>query len=542
MNEKKHRIWDKLDWDEVKDTGEVLRKFRDTKYLTEKINELYPNNPVILEVDKCEAIDVKDSLFSRGLPKVLYLYDKLQNIIGMFFSKAYIPSLMDRNFRQNLSFLDVLDYEFKHLKFWHKRLFPTPVPLDLKREVRELKDGTKFRMIGLLSQYWDGLTHDWDVIAINSAIKQKESKIKTLEESPSLVGVYKKTKEQLVEEIGELAKLKNNIVRSVIRTINEVMVYGTHFTKTDSEDKKLPVYDPKDAAQKYYQRKLLSSLEKAIIWRELVEKGNMDPHELHKVYGLDLQDISPELEKLVKNAKREIKECFPLLIGPFLDRKRYMYTQGDEFLHHFQHYKFKPGNNGSNELVLKSGIFDASRVMKGTPEWSKSKVLLSYLLDLCYDKVRTDLVYSLEHQNEIVDKGEKEGKLKNINIFRIDKKDFKEIYKIFDLVSLVEGLCLWGRKVSDTIESKRFYELCEEDRAYKNPHIEFPGGEAPHRVSYECYTPEKAIPSIRERLEERLDTMLLNGTKGRGYGLTDSELRDVKQFKKVFDTYLAEPK
>lgn len=217
-------------------------------------------------------------------------------------------------------------YQYNQMRFWNAIGLPAPLVFDLSKGEHR---GVVHYYLAM--EFWDGNTHDLNVLALDQYARNTTS--------------GGKNQQDFVESE------KDNIILSSLEAIRRFHVVGTKEART----RRIDVFTPHDVHRYFVEDRGALYFDKYL--RLKLEVGASDIEEtLHSF----CQVLIPLLE-------------------PFSVVEKYRYSQGDEYLHHFQ---YRQHNNGHRV----TGIFDADHAMMTRPEYSLAKLLTSHLLDLSLEQ------------------------------------------------------------------------------------------------------------------------------------------------------------
>lgn len=431
----------------------------DIKSATDKVNSPMARSELYI-------VDLLGSDPEKGLGLLAKIF------LQMYYSgmRRQSPNISYQQYESAKDKIREIDYRAKHMSLWNELDLPSPYFLGVEKIVD--KESGEYA-IGILTHFWGGNTHDLDMIAINRRL----NKIKEQEERDNIF-LTTQIKNKLIEERKDLETKKDEIINSVLRTINDFAVFGTDRL---GRDKKM-LDDTFFTDSQFYERKGVDYFHRAFKWHCKVRP-------------------TPEINQpqLVTDFRGALE---PILIR-LADKDKFVYAQGDEFLHHYQYnLKIKDGKEN-----LKSGVFDADHSCFNRLERSRLKILLSPSLELDYDdihryisKANSDLEEKL---NLVVD-----GSLARQRLTYLTDRENAMVES--DLIALYEALCMVGRAAQDDLKNKT-HTLLRENLAipYNNPFIKFKFEENMRAaVSYGAYTPRKIIFMVTEKLNKGINRML----------------------------------
>lgn len=405
-----------------------------------------------------------------------------------------------------------LRYQNLHLRFWNGCLLPGPKVFDYFTKSIKIK-GNKDMIEGILMDYWEGKTHDLDILAIDKEIR--EEKEKALQ---SIIPEKAKTRIEYLKE------QRRKLILSALRTINEFSVFGTYHLKAkdiagfeDIEEK--TVHFPEN----YYLNKGVHYLQAIYLWSQIL-KGNLS---LEDVLN---RNFNEKIRKDLENLKDKFTDAISPVIEVLNDKEKQRYAQGDEYLHNMQYHCFFHRKEGNP--IQKTGFFDAGKVCIGREEESKAKLLLSFLLDLEYLEVNDMFKQSLEDKKNLVE--DYKTKMPGLESLLIDEE---KSLKAFDMISLYELMCHIGKEAQHTTVNRVNYErLINSEIEYFNPLLDLKrqNGFPTIRISLNAYQAGSANKKMKRRLEERIAYILTHKSSDLGYKLTDREKEKIEKLKKVF--------
>jgi len=370
--------------------------------------------------------------------------------------------------------LEEVAYRQKHMDFWNEVALPAPYLIGVAREL----DTNGDYAVGLITEFWPGVTHDLDVLAIHKRMEQVEVLIRS-EFTPE------SRREKLLEEFGKLEEMRTNIVRSVLSTIDEFAVIGTEALEMHRGLWK----DTRHTDFEFYKKKVLDYFSVAHDWHCVVDKK------------LDLKGQKRRL-------RREFAKYMDPIVQAVADQTKFVYAQGDEFLHHFQYRKF---TNGSS-TKLRSGVFDADHACFNRLERSRSKILLSPLLNFNYESVH-DLLKEADDElhvrlNALPSWSSLRDRLGHL-VLPANTQSRLE----FDLVAIYESICMIGRAAKDDMTNwEHSIKRRQKTPQYSNPFLNFPA-DTPDSVELAAYDSKPSIAKLVYRLNERIDIMLEGPTR-----------------------------
>lgn len=360
--------------------------------------------------------------------------------------------------------INEMKYREKHMSFWNEIGLYAPKLWGVEKNVNT---ETGDFVIGLFTEYWPGATHFLDILAIND-------RQDTLAQQINDPFVKSNIRNQLLQESMELDEKKSDIPVSVLRTINDFAVRGTNALKDRNLETRTRNFTE-------YLEKSLGFFNSAYTWHCTVS-----------------QDPGAKKGSLT----RKFRDAFKILLSRVVNPERFIYSQGDEFLHHYQYTREPKSANG--EVV--SGVFDADRASLRAIERGRAKALLAPYLDLSYES----FVNFIETANRDL-----EERLK----YTVDGVAKERLSYIFEdpvktmlqhnLWAVVEGVWGIGRAAEDDLfNKKRSLSIENTTVDYSNPLIRFKNpGNMPRVVSLGEYTSRKRIQVLTYRLSERLDNL-----------------------------------
>ena len=139
--------------------------------------------------------------------------------LQMYYSgmKSPSPNMSAQQTESAKDKMKEVNYRVKHMAFWNENGLPSPNFIGVERAV----DGLDYAM-GIVTQYWDGNTHELDMFAINRRLKKIDEQ---LQRDKIVLSTHIISK--LKEEETDLLNKKSEIVSSILKTINDFAVFGT---------------------------------------------------------------------------------------------------------------------------------------------------------------------------------------------------------------------------------------------------------------------------------------------------------------------------
>lgn len=480
------------------------------------------------EIKNIKLEEIIEGPINFALLKKIGVFDYEDKSISELFAKIYDPSRPNVYFSmQDIERDKRFGYAAMHQRFWNDIEIPSPTLYDFVD-----KEKYKFLIMG----YWSEPSHAIDISVIKDAIEKREEDIKKgtiLDKS-----LLEKLNNENKFFSGELDK----ITRSMLHTINRIGVIGT--AKRDEYNNLNKDFYVYESLKKEDYIKKIERYIKNIILRQSILKGDVRAEIVRKHIESDKISeylrrwlIKPFLPRIVKKDVTDIttmfKELFDPLIQDILDKTDFVYSQGDGHPYHFKYRNFEK----DGKIELRSGILDSCRSRIEPRHLPKTKPLLSYLLDLDYNKVHDFFLESLvEEENLKAITDNKEIKISNVK--DLGEEHIKEATKHFDIWSLFESICAAGRESVDELINQAFhYDLVNRREIYKNPFLPEVESKLGKNVSvsYSRHDADYAIGKLTKRMNERLELMLDKKTI---YSLDDREIELIDGIKKLCDETL----
>lgn len=487
--------------------GELLR---DSILSRIQRKEFSPNNfngklmDLGIPVSRVHSVLVEPAPITSPLARSeLYLIDLLAEnrlTLGTLFLQLYYsgmkspsPNMSSQQIESAKDKLREIDYRVKHMSLWNEASLHSPYFMGIEKSIGE--DDRDYA-IGILTQFLDGNTHDLDMLAINRRASRIEEQLMDDRFLTSQM------RDKLEKEKEDLLTKKTQIVDSILRTINDFAVTGTD---TISKSKHRPLFDSTLVTdKKFYETKSLEYFNHAYEWHCKVKP-----------------DPSVKLRNMLENFDKSMG----LLVGRLSDRDKFIYAQGDEFLHHYQARLDVRDKND----VMRSAVFDADHACFNRLERSRSKILLSPLLDLSYedkqeylDGADLDLVERLKKAGEDTLSNARLAYMKDRDKARLD----------FDLIAINEALCIIGRAAFDDKKNKRYtFSRHNVSANYNNPNINYRFPENIRGAVYlGAYPSRKTISIVTGNLNTLVQRMVDGETP---YGLLRVE--EIDSLKRIQD-------
>ena len=259
-------------------------------------------------------------------------------------------------------------------------------------------------------EYWDGTTHDLNVLALNNYAR-----------NTSLSGI---NHQSFVDSENDA------IINSCLDAIRRFHVIGTKEARFRTEQ----VFVPEDLEQYFVEDRGRLYFDKYLKFKS--------------IRGLGINGGEGNLDLFCR-------VLLPLL-EPLFDRQWFLYSQGDEYLHHFQYRQLSNGHRVS-------GIFDSDHVMMMKPEYSFAKLLTSHLLDLDLGK-EIEYVESTFFSPDDAPQGERYNRLIS----------GRGIIRDYILVSLATRLFDIGKRASHALFADQINARFVTGVSFKPHKIEFP--------------------------------------------------------------------
>jgi len=281
-------------------------------------------------------------LLSRTALQRVTLFDGNGNDIDFeILLKVTRPGVqvIDTSNRHHQSFVRGMQYQYDHMKFWNSVGILSPIVLDLSSV-----DHERQTYYYLAMEFWDGMTHDLNVLALEAS-------------KSGIMSSHKLDPEQKREYARAIDEERSEIVNSSIMAIREFHLLGTQRLP---DTPTLDVFIPDDVETYFLQKRGIHYLRRLLTYGTTLE-GRMV--------------FQPKyVQKDIEGLLREFSDLFMPLLEPFFMSEKFVYAQGDEYLHHLQFRDM----SGSRE----TGMFDSDHVMMTRPEYSYAKLLTSHLLNL----------------------------------------------------------------------------------------------------------------------------------------------------------------
>ena len=392
-----------------------------------------------------------------------------------------------------------MEYRKKHMLFWNEVGLYAPYLLGVEKLVD--KSSSEFA-VGLITDYWEGATHLLDILAINARQDRISEQMhdEFVLTKPHLVS-------QLIRENDELDVEKMRIPSSVLRTINDFGVRGTNALKDSTLETKV-----RNFAQ--YLNKGIEFFNKAYRWHCTVSKNE-----------------NAKSAEIARNFRDSLKVLLTRVVNP----ERFVYSQGDEFLHHFQYVKIIDPTKGE---MMVSGVFDADRSSLRAIERGRAKALLAPYLNLSYENYAAFIQEANKDLAERL-KDAKNDEAKGRLAYLFD--DPTQVMLQHDLWAVYEGLCGIGRAAKDdlnAVDKKRSLLVDNMTVNYKNDLIKFKNPEnMPGAVSLGDYSTKRRIAVLTYRLNERIERML--DTNGFYSHLSSTDIELYNSLKNMQDILVA---
>lgn len=362
-------------------------------------------------------------------------------------------------------------YRGKHMSFWNELGLYAPYLFGIKKLID--RDSRKFA-IGILTDYLDGATHHLDILAINARREVIDNQLS----SPFLTPYIK---DGLEEEDRQLKAILKGIPASALRTINDFAVIGTDALKGAKD------IETKELGADEYLRKVVRYFNSAYKWH-------------CKVY--------PNPEASSTEMGRKFRNSMKVLLSRIVVPERFVYTQGDEFLHHFQ-YRRVVDRNSKDTLV--SVLFDADHARLSPIERARSKALLAPYLDLDYEGF-VEYIKGANNDLEERLKEQTDGSDSRNRLSYIFKEPLKAML-IQDLWAIYEGTCNIGRVAEDDkpVNIRQTISRTSMSVMYNNPIIlsmlRKPDN-VPRALFLGEYDSRRIIPALTLGLDDRISRLL----------------------------------
>lgn len=361
----------------------------------------------------------------------------------------------------------------RHMQYWNILGLPTPFLLTVEKKENRVSGDYAY---GIITDYWDGNSHDEDLMAINFRSSMVANHLKNEFVNPL-------EKMRLQKELEELKSLKAKIAISVLDTEHEIAVKGTDNILLAGE--RLVINMP-TRDYNYYKAKILNNFRFAFKWHCRV-------------------DPKPELKG--KNKRQNLTDEFDRHIDPIVrllsDPEKQVYVHGDEFFHNFK-YRFLSGK-------LRSGVFDSDHACVDRLELSRAKTLLSPLLDVDYVSMDKYLSDANERLLSDLSQAESGASVKDRLAYLIVPKVVGSTLES-DLIEICEGINIIGRiSEGDLNNTKYIIQRADTILNYSNPHVDFPAN-SPSAIPLGIYSSKLNIAKLKGRLDERLGRMIEGNT------------------------------
>ncbi len=341
--------------------------------------------------------------------------------------------------RHHVELGESMMYQHDQIRFWNAASLPAPLVFDLN-----CVDHQGVVHYYLAMEFWDGNTHDLNVLALNQYARNTSQD--------------KKNQQLFVDSE------KDNIVTSSLGAMRKFHVIGTKEART----KGMHVFVPEDLNRYFIEDRGRLYFERYL--------------KLKSAQGMGLNGVEETLNSFCRI-------LLPIL-EPLFDTQRNLYSQGDEYLHHFQ---YRQSSNG-HKLT---GIFDSDHVMMMRPEYSFAKLLTSHLLDLDFNNELTYVESTFFSPN--APQGERYNRL-------ISGKD---VIRDYILISLATRLFDIGKRASHALREDYINTRIVTGVTFKPHKIEFPLKEyVPPSVKYPSVKDSIAVQT--RALQDRL-TMIERG-------------------------------
>lgn len=404
---------------------------------------------------------------------VIELKDARNSILRSLFLQIFSSANLHEDAQQYRERRRKIENRERHIQYWNKLEFPTPFLLTVeKRESRDTGDYA----YGIISDYWDGNSHDEDLMAINFRALMVAHHL-----SNEFVNPLEKIR--LQKELEELKVLKAKIASSVLDTQHEVAVKGTDniILAGDRLVMGMPTRD-----FEYYKWKILDNFRFAFKWHCRV-------------------DPKPELKG--KNRRQELTDRFEEYIVPIVrilaDDNKKVYAHGDEFFHNFK-YRSILGKR-------RSGMFDSDHACMNRLELSRAKTLLSPLLDADYESIDRYLTAANERLLINLHQADSEATVKDRLSHLVLPQAVGSTLES-DLIEVYEAINIIGRIAEgDLNNTKHIIQRADTTINYSNPHIDFPSAK-PGAIPLGMFSSRSDVYKLRGRLDERLSRMIEGNT------------------------------
>ncbi len=402
---------------------------------------------------------------------------------------------------------DELEYRLKHMEMWNSCALPAPTVLHIANVTSDDYPslGSDFAM-GLITTRLDGdSTHDLDLLALKFRKNGIEDHLKF-----DRLTSYERSKYE--KERNVILQVRDEIINSMLSTRNKFAVVGTcAILKPNNQE----------------------------LYKLTVDRRRLLDHDISTLSDFRLGKLSDyftsayswhcgikrnENITLRKALKMFRKAVLPIL-KPSLNEERFVYSQGDEFPHHFKHQLHAAYD--TEELV--SYLLDADHACIDRLERSSAKILLPHYQDLSYDEM-CKFVISGNKDLEAILSYDKDNVLsRRLNYLKDESLALLE----FDLVAIDEAICLIGRAAKDESKGNKEYtnRRVDDFALYNNIYMtkrfrDLLGDskyELPKAVDMGVNKPRRKIKTITASVSERISKMLKGDTP---YGKPQQEVLD----------------
>ena len=325
--------------------------------------------------------------------------------------------------RHHVELGESMNYQYNQMRFWNVIGLPAPLVFDLSEG-----DHQGVVRYYLAMEFWDGNTHDLNVLALNQYAKD--------------------TSQDGRDQQPFVDSEKDKIITSSLEAIGKFHVIGTKEART----RKIQVFTPDNMYRYFVEDRGIPYFDKYL---KLKSGSNMGFTE--EILDSFCQVLLPFLE-------------------PFLMTEKNRYSQGDEYLHHFQ-YRHSNGHKVT-------GIFDADHVMMIRPEYSLAKLLTSHLLDLGFEQELGYVESAFFSPN--APQGER----------YLGLGSRRDTMKDYVLVSLATRLFDIGKRASHALRDDQVHTRIVTGLTFKPHKIEFP--------LKEYVPPSVRYPSINDSISVQI--------------------------------------
>lgn len=497
----------------------------DSSYYDAHIDVLKKLSHSLRSGEKRKIVDVSEKLHSSGffdkaVLKIFTLLGSSNEKLVDLFAKMYFPKKKHIDLSPQIRDLsNSIKYQYDQMKFWNNcELSSAPLVIAYDKKPVQI-DKEKYFLNWLLMEFCPGSSLDFDVLAIDQKIEYLKERLED-----RFLGAEEK--HNIRTDIGFLKEFRMSSLEELLRTVNHFGLIGAYNyrkgTKFPSKDflvdeNKSPLEAMSSAIEKgqfYFERFML--------WN-LVNKGEIDIEAVRK------NQIPSGIYKKVLKARKDFTSLISSFVEPLSEIHKYLYRQGDEFLHNASWYKAKKGDITKDEVIL----YDACHAHMGRLELGKIKAILNHVANLNYDVATSLFLTSEENFNHLIlglgtnPKTSKDWE--GIDDYFVDEL---QNLKDFDFLSIWEIMCCMGRRAQHELINKQYYEKFLGHPVGYSPVLGLPLiSKMPETVSLDAYRAEIAIPKLQIILKERMHRMIENNVF---YDVSDEERRTLEALMEVF--------